>query len=456
MKKVVLASLCLTLGCYSPLLAQNVGIKTANPIVDLDVNGDIYLRGDDLYMSHDNATNANNDYMNYNDAVPNTLGGVGIFHFHADEARGAAWTTPTASISADGGYFSGRVGIGTNNPLTITHISGGPTGDPVLRIDADTDNAGGEDDNPRIEMYQDGGTVGVMMGFYDGANNSGNNFRIATRYTNTDDWGTFTIDALSKHVGIGTETPDQRLDINGGGIQIAGAYGIGFNSEIPENGNATGDRAKMYYDNNFYGTNQDALLIEKTDQNNGYPDGGISFTTKSSDNVRRTILNLRGTRRIGLQTVTNPTYALELPNNTAAGTGRARANAWVTYSDGRLKDKRKTIPYGLQTVLNLKPQMYQHHHSTNDKEGNIQISGESSQDVGFIAQELYELVPEAVEKPTDESKDLWAVDYTRLVPVLTKAIQEQNTKIKELETQNTTIQKQYEELKKELQLLKKE
>lgn len=454
MKKNVLVSLTLV-ACYgTSLFAQNVGIKIANPIVDLDVNGDIYLRGNDLYMSHDGATNANNDYINYNDAVPNTLGGVGIFHFHADEARAGLWNAPTASISADGAYFGGRVGIGTDNPLTITHISGGPTGDPILRIDADTDNAG-EDDNPRIEMYQDGGAVGIMMGFFDGAINSGNNFRIGTRYTNIDDWNTFVIDAQTKHLGLGTNVPDQRLDINGGGIQISGTFGIGFNEDIPLDGNVLGDRAKMYYDNDFYGTNFDALVIEKTDANNPYPDGGISFTMKGSGNVRELAMTIRGTKRIGLQTVTNPAYALELPNSTATGTGRGRANAWVTYSDGRLKDERKTIPYGLATVLRLNPQMYQHHHSTNDKDGNIEISEVSKQDIGFIAQELHQLIPEAVEQPTDENKDLWAVDYTRLVPVLTRAIQEQNIKIELLRKQNAAVQKQYEELKIELAALKK-
>lgn len=453
MRKIILATLLLSSFYGLNLSAQNVGIKIANPIVDLDVNGDIYLRGDDLYMSHDAATNANNDYMNYDDANPTTLGGGGIFHFHADDVRGAAWTVPTASISADGGFFSGRVGVGTSSPATIVHISGGDSGDPVLRIDADADNIG-EDDNPRIEMYQDAGSVGVMMGFYDGAVNSGNTFRIGTRYTGTDDWATFTIDPLAKHVGIGTDLPDQRLDINGGGIQISGTFGIGFNGDIPLDGNITADRAKMYYDNNFFATNYDALVIEKTDGNNADPDGGFAFTMKGNDNVREVAMSIRGNKRVGLQTVINPVYALELPNNTTAGIGRGRANAWVTYSDGRLKDERKTIPYGLKTVLQLNPQMYQHHHSTNDKEGNIEISEEAKQDVGFIAQELHKLVPEAVEKPTDEAKELWAVDYTRLVPVLTKAIQEQNAKIEQLETQNATIQKQYEELKSELEELK--
>ena len=161
-------------------------------------------------------------------------------------------------------------------------------------------------------------------------------------------------------------------------------------------------------------------------------------------------MTIRGTARVGLQTVTTPTYALDLPNNTAVGTGRGRANAWVTYSDGRLKDQRKNIPYGLSTILQLRPLQYQHHNSTTDTSGLLVIDNTSSVDIGFVAQDLINLVPEAVYAPSDESKDLWAVDYTRLVPVLTKAIQEQQATIKSLEEKFQTIEAQYNALQEQL------
>jgi hypothetical protein len=171
---------------------------------------------------------------------------------------------------------------------------------------------------------------------------------------------------------------------------------------------------------------------------------------KGSDNVRTPAMTIRGNARVGLQTVTTPIYALELPNNTATGTGRGRANAWVTYSDGRLKDQRKNIPYGLSTILQLRPLQYQHHNSTTDANGLLQIDNSSSLDIGFVAQDLISLVPEAVYAPSDESKDLWAVDYTRLVPVLTKAIQEQQVTIKSLEEKYEAIEAQYNSLQEQL------
>ena len=64
---------------------------------------------------------------------------------------------------------SGMVGIGTV-PETLLHISSGADGDATLLIEADTDNSD-EDDQPRIEMRQDGGQVTAMVGFDDASNN---------------------------------------------------------------------------------------------------------------------------------------------------------------------------------------------------------------------------------------------------------------------------------------------
>jgi len=64
--------------------------------------------------------------------------------------------------------------------------------------------------------------------------------------------------------------------------------------------------------------------------------------------------------------------------------------------------------------------------------------GKTTKEIGFIAQDLYKIIPEMVYKPKDETKELWAVDYSKLVPVLVKAIQEQEQKI---EAQQKIIEK---------------
>lgn len=44
--------------------------------------------------------------------------------------------------------------------------------------------------------------------------------------------------------------------------------------------------------------------------------------------------------------------------------------------------------------------------------------------IGFIAQELEKIIPEAVNKPKDDSKELWSVDYNKIVPILVNAMKE--------------------------------
>jgi len=106
----------------SVLTSGNVGIGTAVPNEKLDLNGDLYLRGDDLYMSHDGGTNTNNDYLSYGDG--SVLGSDGVFSFFADQARGGTWSSPSAAITAKGAYFSGNVGINDTTPSYKLDVAG--------------------------------------------------------------------------------------------------------------------------------------------------------------------------------------------------------------------------------------------------------------------------------------------------------------------------------------------
>jgi hypothetical protein len=62
-------------------------------------------------------------------------------------------------------------------------------------------------------------------------------------------------------------------------------------------------------------------------------------------------------------------------------------------------------------------------------------------DYGFVAQELHQVVPDAVKVGDSGEKveDAWAVDYSKVVPVLTKALQEAIGRIETLEAANTDL-----------------
>ena len=89
-------------------------------------------------------------------------------------------------------------------------------------------------------------------------------------------------------------------------------------------------------------------------------------------------------------------------------------------SDRRLKDNITPIDDPLAKVISISGNTY----DWNDK------SGKTGKDVGVIAQELEEVLPEAV---TTRKNGYLAVDYDRVVPLLVEAIKELNAKVDSLE-----------------------
>jgi len=147
---------------------------------------------------------------------------------------------------------------------------------------------------------------------------------------------------------------------------------------------------------------------------------------------------------IGLQTIISPTYALQLPNSSTVAVGSGRAYAWTTYSDSRLKENQIPLNYGLKEVMELSPKQYVHHSSIDQSkwpEENIPRT------IGLIAQEVYNIIPEAVDVPENSSTGLWGLNYDKLIPVLVKAIQEQQTQIESSKQENQKLQSEIYELK---------
>jgi len=107
---------------------------------------------------------------------------------------------------------SGDVGIGTQSPESLLHLSALAGID--LIIDADTDDVG-EDQNARLLMRQDGGLVVARVGFRD----NDNSLEIMQEYRDSLILGTSNSDRVTitsgGNVGIGTTQPDHELVIQG-------------------------------------------------------------------------------------------------------------------------------------------------------------------------------------------------------------------------------------------------
>jgi hypothetical protein len=87
-------------------------------------------------------------------------------------------------------------------------------------------------------------------------------------------------------------------------------------------------------------------------------------------------------------------------------------------SDRRLKEQISKTKYGLETLLKLVPVDYL-------------LKSNGLAQIGFIAQDLKPLVPEAVNGTEGdiEKGETLGITYTTLIPILTKAIQEQQSQI---------------------------
>lgn len=101
-------------------------------------------------------------------------------------------------------------------------------------------------------------------------------------------------------------------------------------------------------------------------------------------------------------------------------------------SDKRLKENIFPITFGLKEVLNMEPVSY---NLKDDKTKSVQF--------GYMAQDLKKLIPTVVHG--DENKEMLSVTYTELIPVLTKAIQEQQVMIDHLKAENEALKQMMKE-----------
>ncbi|MBN2730707.1 MAG: tail fiber domain-containing protein [Bacteroidales bacterium] len=128
------------------------------------------------------------------------------------------------------------------------------------------------------------------------------------------------------------------------------------------------------------------------------------------------------------------------------------ATSYVTVSDARAKEDIADLEYGLEEILQLRPVSYK---LKNDPMHDTEL--------GLIAQELLPVISEAVKTHdykilSEETKervlfemDMMGVTYMELIPVLIKALQEEDAKVEAMEIKIEEQQQSINELQKENQ-----
>lgn len=221
---------------------------------------------------------------------------------------------------------------------------------------------------------------------------------------------------VSGNTGLGTTSPASKLHV--GGIASGNGILIGnYNDRLGWNGSGN----LPYFAIRFA----------------GYRDVVNNFTGAMIAGVRTNICCSGLSQGMDLSFFVQPNTA------TVSGDGnlleRARVNgsgmlAWDYYylSDKRLKSEVSDIQYGLNHIMQVKPVSYQQTKIKRFNSQDIFDSNETEASFGFIAQDLYKIIPEIVNKPRNED-ELWSVSYGKLTPILVKAIQEQQQQIEKLQ-----------------------
>ncbi|MCY7328748.1 MAG: tail fiber domain-containing protein, partial [Saprospiraceae bacterium] len=225
-------------------------------------------------------------------------------------------------------------------------------------------------------------------------------------------------------VGIGTGAPTQKLHVGGGNIMLD--Y-----SDVP----AT--KGSLFFGGVTYPTNQSGMRMSFYSSpgagfKNGYidvrtfggtADDGLVFRVDgATGNTERMRICANG--NVGIGTATPGTFRLNV-NGTAAVT-----SGFWSVSDQRFKKNIAPVQNGLEKVLALQGKTYEF-----DREKFEDRNFSAGRHYGFLAQELRQVMPEAVMENTD---GYLAVNYDMVIPVLTEAVKdlkaEKDQQLSEMET----------------------
>ena len=409
---------------YVDATNNRVGVGTSIPDKALDVL--VGASNTDVAAFSGSATGRGLVISTFDDTGTNADAGV---DFDAISANGVLSfsTGTTKRLRIDS---SGNVGIGTSSPVDLLHVSAGassitPRGETVALVEGSTDTAitiaSGATSTGNLFFGRNGGNYAGRVVYDHNANDMtlvANNIEAVT------------IDS-SGNVGIGASTPDTRLTL-GPAIKIFtsslsnavtisatatstyqnyvehGDVGLEFNNNSASRGYAwsINSSEKMRIDssgNLLVGTTQGLGV--------GVNDNGIQVYTGSGNGQIRCAKTVSGT----VGAIANYHQGTYVGGVNYSDT----ATSFPTSSDVRLKENIQDADSSGSVIDAIQVRQY-----------DWKADG-SHQRYGFVAQELDLVYPEAVSKGETE-EDTWGVDYSKLVPLLVKEIQELKAELEAL------------------------
>ena len=218
---------------------------------------------------------------------------------------------------------------------------------------------------------------------------------------------------------------------------------LGSSGEI-KMGTTVSNRKLVMYEqapniHQFYGFGVNAGIVRYQVASTGASHVFYAGATSTTSNELMRILG-NGNVGIGLSA---PTAQLQLSTNSAS---KPTSSSWTISSDARLKTVDAVYTKGLSDILKLNTVAYHY------KKGNARNLPTEEQGIGFVAQELQQVFPEAVKQDSD---GYLSVDIHPVLISYINAIKELNENNEQLKKQVETQQNQYSELLKRLDALEK-
>ena len=293
-----------------------------------------------------------------------------------------------------------------------------------------------------------------------------NNLSSTSLSVNTD---TLYVDATNNNVGIGTSSPSTKFNVSGGNILVdRGGTTSGLTRSITIGGARNGN-GNAYASLNFQNYDSDNSAADyvgasiHAEIDDASTDGGkLVFSTTNGTTVsERLRINANGEIYMGTtNSVHNNSCTLHVELNESAGSVMATqrnlttgarhltfynpngevgsiqtagtTTSYTETSDYRLKENVAPMSGSIDKLKQLKPSTWL-----------WKIDGSYGE--GFLAHEAQAVVPIAVTGTKDEVDDegnpeYQGIDKSKLVPLLTAALQEAITKIEDLETRIQTLE----------------
>ncbi|RYG60839.1 MAG: tail fiber domain-containing protein [Alphaproteobacteria bacterium] len=355
-----------------------VGIGVSSPQTALDVGGDVYARGNNIFFSHDSTTNTNNDFVSMYDSSASAtgLGNISGFIFYSDATRDQTWDSGNGLIGAGLIYANFGAGIGTTLPSSTLHVM------PSFR---GTDVGAGAGTG----WLQLGGTNGSHMSIDSNEIEARDAGSGATLYLNNNNNGLTNI---------------------GGDLYVRGiAYVNSADTEAAPGWTWSGD----------------------ADTGLWHPAANtIGITTAGTESVRITSAGRVGIGTTAPATLLHVSGTLRVQNGTVVtcniGTG---TGATSCTSDRRLKDHIANIPSALDKISKLNGVTFQWKAPDAPK----------GEHLGVIAQDVEKVFPQAVDTMETGYK---TVDYAILVSPLIEAVKELKAQNEKLQKDVEALRKQ--------------